>query len=108
MASKQEWMVILPDKKDSLAARMKVRPDHLAALKPSVEAGFWVMGGASLDEPVKEGEGPKINGSVMIAVAESKEEVLDKIKADIYYKSGVWDVENINIFPFKSAIRSAL
>ncbi|KAK0284082.1 hypothetical protein LTR35_005796 [Friedmanniomyces endolithicus] len=66
------------------------------------------MGGASLDEPVKEGEGPKINGSVMIAVAESKEEVLDKIKADIYYKSGVWDVENINIFPFKSAIRSAL
>ncbi|TKA48979.1 hypothetical protein B0A54_01055 [Friedmanniomyces endolithicus] len=93
MASKQEWMVILPDRKDSLAARMKVRPDHLAALKPSVESGFFVFGGASLDEPVKEGEGPKINGSVMVAVAESKEEVLDKLKADVYYTSGVWDVE---------------
>ncbi|KAK1010529.1 hypothetical protein LTR54_005484 [Friedmanniomyces endolithicus] len=67
--------------------------DHLAALKPSVESGFFVFGGASLDEPVKEGEGPKINGSVMVAVAESKEEVLDKLKADVYYTSGVWDVE---------------
>ncbi|TKA79882.1 hypothetical protein B0A55_03661 [Friedmanniomyces simplex] len=103
MAGKQEWMVILPDKKDALADRMKVRPDHLAALKPSVESGFWVMGGASLDEPVKEGEGPKINGSVMMAVAESKDEVLEKIKADVYYTSGVWDVEKIQIFPFKSS-----
>lgn len=57
-----------------------------------MESGFWVLGGASLDEPVKEGEGPKINGSVMMAFAESKEEVLEKLKADIYYKE-VWDVE---------------
>jgi len=62
--------------------------------------------GASLDEPVKEGEGPKINGSVMIAVAESKEEVLDKIKADIYYKSGVWDVENVSGYSSRIKLRS--
>ncbi|KAK3628213.1 hypothetical protein LTR56_018727 [Elasticomyces elasticus] len=82
--------------------------DHLANLKPNVESGFWVMGGASLDEPVKEGEAAKINGSVMMAVADTKEEVLAKIKEDLYYTSGVWDVEKIQIFPFKSAIRSAL
>ncbi|KAK5701673.1 hypothetical protein LTR97_004491 [Elasticomyces elasticus] len=93
MASKQEWMVILPDKPNCLAARMKVRPDHLANLKPNVESGFWVMGGASLDEPVKEGEAAKINGSVMMAVADTKEEVMQKIKEDLYYTSGVWDVE---------------
>ncbi|KAK3111902.1 hypothetical protein LTR53_012375 [Teratosphaeriaceae sp. CCFEE 6253] len=97
MASKQEWMVVLKDKPDSLAARMKVRPAHLAALKPQVEAGFWVFGGASLDEPIKEGEGPQINGSVMIGVADSRDVVLERLKQDTYYTSGVWDVENIQV-----------
>ncbi len=42
----------------------------------------------------------------MIAVAESKEEVLDKIKADIYYKSGVWDVENVSGYSSRIKLRS--
>jgi len=80
--------------------------DHLAALKPSVKSGFFVFGGASLDEPVKEGEGPKINGSVMVAVAESKEEVLDKLKADVYYTSGVWDVEKVSGWSCRTQLHS--
>ena len=96
------------------------------------------MGGASLDEPIIEGEGPKINGSIMVAVANTKEEVLEKIKSDIYATSGVWDESKvrywasgcgilepaqlgrhrgafgrlthlqIQIFPFKSALRQQL
>ncbi|KAK5127459.1 hypothetical protein LTR85_006798 [Meristemomyces frigidus] len=91
MASKQEWMIILPDKPGMLAKRMEVRPDHLSALKPLVDSNFFVFGGASLEEPLKEGEGPKANGSVMLALADTKEEVLEKVKEDIYAKSGVWD-----------------
>ncbi|KAH0358622.1 hypothetical protein KCU89_g19500, partial [Aureobasidium melanogenum] len=56
----------------------------------------------------KEGSPLKINGSVMMAVASSKEEVLEKIKKDVYAGQGVWDMDKIQIFPFKSAIRSAL
>ena len=32
-------------------------------------------------------------GSVMVAVADSKEEVLERLKADIYATSGVWNFD---------------
>lgn len=57
------------------------------------------MGGATLDEELKDGEGPKINGSVMMACAESKEEVLAALKEDVYSTSGVWDWEKVRIYP---------
>ncbi|KAI5359899.1 hypothetical protein Slin15195_G117580 [Septoria linicola] len=105
---KQEWMVILPDKPDALASRMEIRPQHLAAIKPHISSGLLVLGGASLDEPLQEGQPPKINGSVLMAEADTKEEVMELVKSDVYYTKGVWDVEKIQIFPFKSAVREAL
>lgn len=54
-----------------------------------------MLGGATLDEPLQEGQGPKINGSVMMAVADSQEEVLEKLKKDKYWTEGVWDVEKV-------------
>jgi len=70
--------------------------DHLSSLKPNVESGLWVFGGAMLDEPLKEGEGMKTNGSVMLAQADTQEEVLEKIKSDVYYKEGVWDDSKVS------------
>ena len=96
-----------------------------------------MFGGASLDEPVQEGQGAKINGSVMLAKAESQEEVFERLKQDPYWTTGVWDtekvsvqlrqvfvakvllcehgrqatdrgVQQIQVFPFRSAIRQAL
>lgn len=49
-----------------------------------------------LDEPIQEGQGPKINGSVMMAQADTKEEVMEKIKGDVYFKSGVWDESKVS------------
>jgi hypothetical protein len=54
-----------------------------------------VFGGASLDEPVKEGEGPKINGSVMIVCADSKEDVMKFVESDVYADSKVWDLSKV-------------
>lgn len=54
------------------------------------------MGGATLDEPIKEGEGLKINGSVMMVEADTREEVEKAIKEDIYYKEGVWDADKVS------------
>lgn len=39
-------------------------------------------------------------GSTIVAVAESKEQVIEDLKKDIYYTSGVWDVENVSLFYF--------
>lgn len=37
----------------------------------------------------------KFVGSTMVAVASSKEEVLDLLKNDIYAKEGVWDFSKV-------------
>ena len=41
----------------------------------------------------------KINGSIMLALAESKEEVLAALKEDVYSTAGVWDWEKVTIQP---------
>jgi hypothetical protein len=56
------------------------------------------MGGAMLEDVPKEGSPLKINGSVMMAVASSKEEVLEKIKKDVYAGQGVWDMDKVSDF----------
>jgi hypothetical protein len=64
--------------------------------------------GAFLEEVPKEGSGLKILGSAMVALASSKEEVIEQLKADIYAKNEIWDFTQIQIYPFKAAFRSAL
>lgn len=54
-----------------------------------------MFGGGSLDEPIKEGEGPKINGSVMVIMAETKEEAMKFVESDIYYEKNVWDTSKV-------------
>jgi hypothetical protein len=49
-----------------------------------------------LEDTPKEGSPLKITGSVMMAVASSKEEVMEKIKSDIYADKGVWDMDKVS------------
>jgi len=85
---------------------MKVRSDHLEGIKAGAETGFWKMGGAYLEDLPKDGEGLKIQGSVMVALAASKDEVLAELKKDVYSESGVWDWNKVQIYPFKCAFRN--
>jgi len=103
----QEWLIIVPDFPEVLQKRLSVRGNHLAGLKQDPE-NFWQLGGAMLEEPVVEGETPKMKGSAMLCVAATKEEVLERMKRDIYVEGGVWDFEKIQVIPFKSAVRKAL
>lgn len=90
-----------------------------------------VFGGATLAEPMQEGQGMKSNGSAMLVCAETREEAVRVVEGDVYTKSGVWDVSKVcvcgwiqrregfegedgltgvqmQVFPFKSAVRKAL
>ncbi|KFY89787.1 hypothetical protein V500_05486 [Pseudogymnoascus sp. VKM F-4518 (FW-2643)] len=100
---KCHWLVIVPDQPGKLEARMAVRSDHLKNVTPKVDEGFWKVGGATLDEPPRDGEALKINGSCFIAHATTKEEVMVELKNDVYAKGEVWDFEKIQILPFKPA-----
>lgn len=55
--------------------------------------------GAILDEQPREGDTPKMKGSVLVAVAESRQEVLKLVKEDVYSTHGVWNVEKVQIYP---------
>ncbi|PSS27133.1 hypothetical protein M430DRAFT_94211, partial [Amorphotheca resinae ATCC 22711] len=101
MASEKfEWLVIMPDVPGTIDKRIEVRPQHFEGLKPAIDSGFWRMGGALLEEPPKENSPLKFQGSAMIALAASKEEVLEKLKADIYAQSGVWDFSKVRFYLF--------
>ncbi|KAJ8059847.1 hypothetical protein OCU04_011477 [Sclerotinia nivalis] len=104
-AEKFEWLVVLPDNEGALERRVSVRPKHFEGLKTGLESGFWKMGGAFLSEPPN-GDSPlKFQGSCMIALASSKEEIIEVLKKDIYAENDVWDFSKIQIYPFKCAFR---
>lgn len=98
---KYEWLIVAPDYADVLEKRMAVRQAHFEGLQPGLKSGFWQMGGAFLSDVPKEGEPLKIIGSAMVALAATKEEVVERLKADVYNENGVWDLSKVQIYPFK-------
>jgi uncharacterized protein len=66
------------------------------------------MGGATLSKHPKGGEAPDMTGSVMLVTAESEEEVRRFVAEDVYTKSGVWDLESMRIWPFRTAVRKGV
>jgi uncharacterized protein len=105
---KHEFLVHIPDRPNSLQNRLSVRATHLANITPRVQSGQVVLGGATLAKPVQEGESPEMTGSFMIIKADSEEQVRKMLESDVYVSGGAWDVENMKIWNFKSAVRTAL
>ncbi|KAI9930839.1 hypothetical protein ASPWEDRAFT_47814 [Aspergillus wentii DTO 134E9] len=106
--AKKEFLCILPDKPGVVEKRLEVRGAHLENVKPLVEQGSVVIGGATFDHHPTGGETPAFNGSMLIVVVENEEQVWEILKNDVYVKNGVWDLERAQIIPFKSAVRTAL
>lgn len=105
----REWLITVPDHEGALQKRVEVRDTHLRNIRPLVQSGVLTLGGATLDaHPDTPGELPKMNGSVLILVADSTEQVLKMLRGDIYATSGVWNVDKAVIIPFRSAIREPL
>ncbi len=115
----KEWLVHLPDHADpsTLEKRLSVRPNHLSGIKPALASGQLLFGGATLshhpDDSKAEGnpdaskgaEKPQMTGSVMLVTAESEEEVREFVRGDVYARSGVWDVQNMRVWAFRTAVR---
>jgi hypothetical protein len=52
-----EYLVTIPDHPNSLDKRLAARPKHLANLKPHIDSGKVVFGGAMLSRHPEDGEG---------------------------------------------------
>ena len=63
-----------------------------------------------LEEPMVPGDTnpPKMKGSAMLMGAQTREEVVERLKKDVYVTEGVWDISKMEIIPFRSALRKAL
>ncbi|CAG99137.1 YciI family protein [Kluyveromyces lactis] len=97
-----EWVVIVYDKPGS--DRSACRPQHLAGIPPLVEAGKIVHAGA-IYKDVVDGKPANFAGSHLTIVADSKDEVVELLKNDVFAKNDIWDVDNALIYPFGCAVR---
>lgn len=57
----------------------------------------WVTG-LLLEEVPTEGDQLKPQGSAMIALASSKEEILQALKKNIYATNDVWDFSKVSLY----------
>ncbi|KAF4334791.1 hypothetical protein FBEOM_11378 [Fusarium beomiforme] len=104
---KYEFLVVVPDKPNVREKRLEVRGIHFKNMTPNVENGSWKMGGAILNSVPKDDSVDSLDfaGSTLVCIAESVEEVRDQLSKDIYATSGVWDMDKVQIYPFKAAFR---
>ncbi|KAK4456953.1 hypothetical protein QBC42DRAFT_280207 [Cladorrhinum samala] len=104
---KIEWLVVVPDFAGAGQKRLEIRPQHFANLGPQVSSGAFKMGGAVLNEPPTSSDPTTFNfaGSTVVILAESREEIKEALRKDVYAKEGVWDVENAQMWPLLCAFR---
>ncbi|EMF12353.1 uncharacterized protein SEPMUDRAFT_109109 [Sphaerulina musiva SO2202] len=112
--TKHEWLVWLPDHEGALQRRLQHRPRHLSELS-NYPSDFLLWGGPYLRKPVVSSSSTNsiqepldMSGSVLLAWANSPEEVKDVLQKDIFTKEKVWNWEEIRILPFKSTVRKAM
>lgn len=105
---KFEFLVIAPDKPNAREKRLEVRNLHFEGMVPFREDGTWKTGGALLNSVPKDDNPASLDfmGSTIVVVAESVEQVREQLSKDIYATSGVWDMEKVQIYPFKCAFRN--
>ncbi|KAM0188748.1 hypothetical protein ACHAPI_010459 [Fusarium lateritium] len=105
---KFEFLVVVHDKANAREKRLEVRSTHFKNMTPHLEDGSWKMGGAILNSVPKDDSPSSLDfaGSTLVCVAESVEEVREQLSKDIYATSGVWDMDKVQIYPFKAAFRT--
>ncbi|KAI8725447.1 hypothetical protein NCS52_00115800 [Fusarium sp. LHS14.1] len=105
---KYEFLVVVPDKPGVREKRLEVRHLHFSNMLPNVENGSWKTGGALLNSVPKDDSPDSLDfmGSTLVCVAKSVEEVREQLSKDIYATSGVWDMDKIQIYPFRAAFRN--
>lgn len=93
------YAIIAQDVENSLAARLKARPDHLARLQSLQDEGRLVLAGPhpaiDSNDPGEAG----FSGSLVVAEFDSQEAAQSWADADPYIKAGVY--QQVTVKPFK-------
>ena len=95
----REWLVVVPDHVGVAALRTSARSEHLQNVKPHIESGKVTLGGATLAEHPEPDQPHRMNGSAFVVAADSREELLQFIRQDVYARKGVWNLDRATILP---------
>ncbi|EKM80793.1 hypothetical protein AGABI1DRAFT_83753 [Agaricus bisporus var. burnettii JB137-S8] len=105
--TRPRFFIYAPDntKEGTLDKRLSVRAKHLETATANFGSGFVRVAGALVTpESIASPDAPKkMVGSAFICEAEHIDQVWEMLKKDIYYTSGVWDVEKIVVLPYMIA-----
>ncbi|EGV64074.1 hypothetical protein PSN45_003831 [Yamadazyma tenuis] len=99
MSSPIEWNVIVFDKPNT--DRTSVRKSHLEKIPGDVNSGVVTSVGAIYQDAEK----TKFAGSCLNMFAKSREDILEFLKGDPYYKAGIWDLDSVIANPCGIAVR---
>jgi uncharacterized protein len=93
-----QYLIVAKDgtDEDALDRRRRVRPSHLASIRPLVESGRVLVGGAILSEA---GE---MVGSMLLVEFADRGELDTWIAGDPYVTEGVW--REVEVTPFRTAV----
>lgn len=101
--ARQEYLIQVPDFKNTTAQRLAAKKDHIVGATPLIESKQLSFFGVTLAEPsANDTANATIDGSVMVIEADSRDDVSKFLENDAYTKAGVWDVHNARITPFRS------
>ncbi len=99
------YAIISQDIDNSLQARLKARPDHLARLEQLQNEGRLILAGPhpciDSNDPGEAG----FSGSLVVAEFTSLSEAQDWADADPYIAAGVY--KQVNVKPFKKVFPSS-
>lgn len=98
----REYFVYVPDHPNAHEKRREFVKQHNQEAGPLVKAGRVPWFGSTLDHHGREEELPAEAGTVMVLKAENEEEVKEIIKRDIFVSEGVWNFEQLQVWPFLS------
>ncbi|KAH7253253.1 hypothetical protein B0J15DRAFT_398298 [Fusarium solani] len=102
-----EFLVVLPDKPGVREEQHALNLIHFRDAAAFRDKGTWKTGGALLNDVPKDDKAESLDffGSAFVVVAESVDKVREQFSQDVYATAGVWDMEKIQIYPFRAVFR---
>lgn len=94
-----EWLVLIYD--NAVNQRLAFRAQHLAKVPANISSGVVTSCGPIFKDETKK----EFLGSSFTVVAETRSQVIDFLKKDIYLTEKVWDFDNIVIHPYMPVYR---
>lgn len=99
---KIEWLVVIFD--HAAGQRLRFKTEHLATLRANINKGVVTSGGPLFEDAAQ----TKPFGSALTVKADSKAEVVDLLKSDIYAEKNVWNFDTLMVHPCAPRFRSSI